>query len=505
MNIKNNPGSSYNNKKLAIISTNETLINNINEIIHSPDDIIKEPDLDSFLKNSVVNFKNTGFIICDIDSFNCDRAAGESGDFLKKFADGFSKEKNYGKDFQPPIIFTFSKFKSHIFENSILNAEYEKFLGFFKIDEISETNDRLFSLIRNYLYPTYFNEGYTEIGKIFINDFKEIDDLKKFYNTNKSASLFIGKNREEMLRLRADIIQNKDEIKKMVTTVIAKEINTGKYDLYKHLDSFKKDADIKKRISNYFEKKEKDWNGYSILILGDTGVGKSLVVRWIVNFLNEMFKTEIEYNIKDSSLNCSNLNPNTFESEFFGSLEGAATDIKNSPGMVLGSTGNVLFLDEIGALDMRCQAKLLTYLQDFQFRPFGYQGTPLFIPNIIVAATNEKINDETLFRKDLYHRFKTIIKILPINERHEVLDILIDYVFQNPFINPVIKTESKNGENSLQHRIKYIDTAAYESLKKHKYPGNFRELEAVIREACARAIYENSSVIKPKHLSLLSA
>ena len=205
-------------------------------------------------------------------------------------------------------------------------------------------------------------------------------------------------------------------------------------------------------------------NDVSVLITGDTGVGKEVVAK------------EIHYKGKRKDqpyvcVNCAAIPETLFESEFFGYEKGAFTGALNKRkiGMFEKASGGTLFLDEIEALQLSMQAKLLRTLQEKTIRRIG--GVEEIKCDVrIIAASNkdmlEMIRDGQ-FREDLYYRLNIIsIKIPPLRERKE--DIL------------PLSEEFLGRFNRKYAKEKYLKASAVKALENYAWPGNVRDLEHAI-------------------------
>lgn len=508
-------------KYAAVISSN---VDNIKcfELFQKnnfPDSMLIFNKFDGDFSTALKNY-DIGFIIYDIT--NADNS------ILEKFYKIIDKKYKSMQNF-PPVIFAVSEFKIKMLEEQVVDANYPKFYGLFQIAEIIDPvkNEKLVELIKNYLDNFENIENIFKTGSECKIEITSVKELNEFYRKNKFSSLFIGKNRYELLRLRNELI--KLNMNKLFENMKSELEKNECYIENNQLKFIRDMEDPKFKVPGYFTRKNKIWNGFSILIKGETGTGKSLVVDWIKEFLNKMCSFKRPMDVK--GLNCSNYTSELFDSAFFGCLDKAATDVSRKTGIVLNSIGNIMFLDEVGQLLPQCQAKLLIYLQNYEISPLGYSGNALYIPNFVVAATNEAIdpendlNDEdrkngknssSNFREDLYHRFKFKLEILPLRKRREDLKVLIDYVMQNPEINPLVEIDYKRHAEILKNQnyvvlagadesmfiyaVCGIDPDALNMFLKYDYPGNFRELELVLRDAVSNAVYENSRVIKMRHL-----
>lgn len=160
--------------------------------------------------------------------------------------------------------------------------------------------------------------------------------------------------------------------------------------------------------------------------------------------------------------------------------------------MFIGHCGETVFLDEIGDMDPVCQTRLLTYMDEGKIQPRGMTNQ-VPAPCFLIAATNKNIDAATSgFRRDIVHRFDHIIKIPPMRERKQDLRLLISLTLQREHINPAdIKGEKR--------RVEYISLDAIRYLEGYDFPGNFRELEFILRGAVNSAFAEGSSCLCLRH------
>ncbi len=206
----------------------------------------------------------------------------------------------------------------------------------------------------------------------------------------------------------------------------------------------------------------------TVLITGESGTGKELMAKAIHNLSLRRGNPLV-------TLNCSALPDSLLESELFGYEKGAFTDaVKDKPGRFALAEKGSLFLDEIGDISPRMQAKILRVLEDRIYEPLG--STKSFKADIrFIAATNhdiEKLAKEGKFREDLYYRINVIkIDIPPLRERKEDIPLLADRFIHNNNI-----TSGKD--------ITGISREAMSILMNHDYPGNVRELENILEHAC---------------------
>lgn len=203
----------------------------------------------------------------------------------------------------------------------------------------------------------------------------------------------------------------------------------------------------------------------SVLIYGESGVGKELFAKAI-------------HNLRESdgapfvAINCGAIPHGLFESEIFGYERGAfsGADQKGKKGKVEMAKGGTLFLDEIAEMPLEMQVKILRLLQEKKFYPVG--GTKeLEIDFRVVAATNRDLKElvkEGKFREDLYYRLNVVnFTIPPLRERPEDIIELTHYFLYE------ISTKYKRP-------IHGISQAVMQSLLQHSWPGNIRELKNII-------------------------
>ncbi|MEA5368379.1 nitric oxide reductase transcriptional regulator NorR [Vibrio parahaemolyticus] len=205
----------------------------------------------------------------------------------------------------------------------------------------------------------------------------------------------------------------------------------------------------------------------SVLVMGETGVGKELVANAIHHRSNRADKTLVY-------LNCAALPESVAESELFGHIKGAFTGaISNRKGKFEQADGGTLFLDEVGELSLELQAKLLRALQYGDIQRVG-DDRHIRVNTRIVAATNRVLHEEVTtgrFRADLYHRLSVFpIRVPPLREREEDVVLLAGFFAE--------QLQSKLGLNSIRFSPDLI-----QALKQYSWPGNVRELEHMIKRA----------------------
>ncbi|RXT08763.1 sigma 54-interacting transcriptional regulator [Ammoniphilus sp. CFH 90114] len=202
----------------------------------------------------------------------------------------------------------------------------------------------------------------------------------------------------------------------------------------------------------------------TVLIVGETGVGKGMMARYIHQESSRSKNKLIE-------VNCGAIPENLIESELFGYERGAFTGAnkEGKKGVIELADKGTLFLDEIGELPLSTQVKLLQFLQDNTFRRVG--GSELIqVDTRIIAATNQELPrlvKEKKFREDFYYRLNVVpITIPPLRHRSEDISILIQF-FVSSF-------------NSKYGLHKQLHEDIYPMLCQYAWPGNVRELENLI-------------------------
>lgn len=206
--------------------------------------------------------------------------------------------------------------------------------------------------------------------------------------------------------------------------------------------------------------------GFNVIVCGETGVGKELVVARLYQKSNRSGKPFVK-------VNCAALPDTLLESEMFGYERGAFTGaIRTRRGKFEQAHEGVLFLDEIGDMSLPLQSKLLHVLQGGDFTPLGSEK-PFKTDVWVIAATNRNLKKDVEsgnFRNDLYYRLSTLsIYIDPLRRRPEDVPILIDYY-----------TRRYNRELSRNEPVR-LSPEAIAKLSSYPWPGNVRELQNVLQ------------------------
>ncbi|MCB1021276.1 MAG: sigma 54-interacting transcriptional regulator [Bryobacterales bacterium] len=223
----------------------------------------------------------------------------------------------------------------------------------------------------------------------------------------------------------------------------------------------------------------------AILVLGESGVGKDVLARYLHSHSRRGDAPFL-------AVNCAAIPETLLESELFGYEKGAFTDARaQKKGVFDLAHGGTVFLDEIGELQPHIQAKLLRVLEDQTFRRLG-GVRDVSVDLRIITATNRNLAqavEDKSFREDLYYRLNVItISIPPIRERKE--DIL-------PLVEFFIRLYNKRFEREVQG----VTEETRKLLLAHDWPGNVREIRNAIERAM---VLEESDHLQPESLSLES-
>lgn len=288
------------------------------------------------------------------------------------------------------------------------------------------------------------------VGKVLFRDVSEVDELLK---------------QTEHLKEQLEYYKNE----------LAKERKT-KYSLDNIIGQSRVIAVLKELAGKCAK------SSSTVLIRGESGTGKELLARAIHNLSPRRNNPLIK-------VNCAAVPENLLESELFGYEEGAFTGAKKGGklGKFEQARGGTIFLDEIGDMPVKMQAKLLRVLQEKEIERLGSTGT-VKVDVRVIAATNRNLEEliaEGRFREDLFYRLNVISLEMPsLRSRKEDIHLLVDFLVQKLCKNMGIGRKA-------------ISPAAYDILFRYSWPGNVRELENVLERALN--VIDNDT-INPEHL-----
>jgi two-component system response regulator HydG len=210
----------------------------------------------------------------------------------------------------------------------------------------------------------------------------------------------------------------------------------------------------------------------SILITGETGVGKERLAQWLHAHSQRASRAFVP-------VNCAAFPDTLLDTHLFGYARGAFTGaVHESAGLFEVAGGGTLFLDEIGDVSPAMQAKLLRVLQEREVHRVGeWRHRPIDVR--LIAATNRRLEDEIAqgrFRRDLFHRLRVVgLHIPPLRERPGDLRILARDLLESAAAR-------------LHRSVSGYASDAWGCLLRYEWPGNVRELENAIEEACTLAL-----------------
>jgi transcriptional regulator with GAF, ATPase, and Fis domain len=221
----------------------------------------------------------------------------------------------------------------------------------------------------------------------------------------------------------------------------------------------------------------------TVLITGESGVGKELVARAIHDNSPRAGNAFV-------AVNCGAMPETLLEAEMFGHEKGAFTGADSQkPGRFEVANGGTIFLDEIGELYLPLQVKLLRVLQEKSFERVGGHR-PVRTDARVIAATNKDLKEEVgagRFRKDLFYRLHLVqIHLPPLRERKEDIPILVRHF--------VHKANLEMGR-----QVKGVTEEAMKRLESYPWPGNVRELEHQIKRAM---VLSREDVLSEHHFDL---
>jgi len=354
-------------------------------------------------------------------------------------------------------------------------------------DGLIVVNKKGIVTMTNQAFSSFFDQAPEDmVGK----PITEIYDNPKFIEVLVTAQPVIGYihdlNGHEIIASRVPIMQD-GKIVGALGKVVFKDVNEL-YALTKKIDSLRSELDYYKKTVSQNNSSALELlhgrnhimtslvqttlrvakSGSTVLLRGESGTGKEL---FALLLHAQSSRSEGPF-IK---VNCAAIPENLLESEMFGYDEGAFTGARK--GGMIGkfelANGGTLFLDEIGDMEMSMQAKLLRVIQEREVERLGSNKSRK-VDFRLVAATNRDLEGmirDKQFREDLYYRLNVVtLTIPPLRERIDDIGILI-------------KTFIKKFNLQFAQSVTGISDEAKDVLKKHRWPGNIRELENIIERA----------------------
>ena len=303
---------------------------------------------------------------------------------------------------------------------------------------------------------------------------KEAEILRKKNKELETKNKLIEKQKEE-LQDALDKLHHSEIKYKFVSSELNKQIGS----------TLIGESEIIKKIINLISIVAKS-DTTNVLISGESGTGKEIVAHNIHKFSKRSKKNFY-------SVNSAAIPDALFESQFFGYEKNSFTGAASTRiGWFEIADKSTLFLDEIGTMSIRQQAKLLRVLEEHKILRIGsLKEIPVDVR--IICATNinllQKVNEHS-FRDDLYHRLSSfVIHIPPLRERKEDIPLLVRH-----FVKMFTKT--------LNKKISRIDDKVHLELMNYDFPGNVRELRNLVERA---VLISDSSTLKPEHFVIPKA
>ena len=274
-------------------------------------------------------------------------------------------------------------------------------------------------------------------------------------------------------------------------------------DLKEKLEEIKKDKKVYLNELNYLRRREMETNligksagmrkvrksikqvsktDATVLITGESGVGKEVVAK-------EIYKNSLRKDKTYIKINCAAIPETLLESELFGYEKGAFTGAQQKGKIGLLETANhgTILLDEIGDMPLVLQSKILRVIQEKEIMRLGSTES-MKLDIRIIAATNQNLQEQIkkgTFRKDLYYRLNVFsIRVMPLRERREDIPILACYFLEK--------------YNKKYKKHKKFENSAIRELQCYDWPGNIRELENIVERL---SILDDNTDIRGKDVA----
>lgn len=280
--------------------------------------------------------------------------------------------------------------------------------------------------------------------------------IKNAVNATKEGAFgyFVKGNDPEELFVEVDKVKRLSVLKKENKILWDQQHNTN-YVLNTYNKKFMHALNVAKKVAA---------SDVSVLLIGESGVGKEVIARYIHKKRNSQTGHFI-------AVNCHAIPENLLEAELFGHEKGAYTGADEKRiGKFEAAHKGTLFLDEIGEMSVSVQAKLLRSVETKLIERVG-SNKLINVEVKLISATNKNVNSEIAkgnFRKDLFYRINAItIEIPPLRERKEDIQMLINHF--------LTKSKIEQKKNIIE-----IEDDVMDFLKSYDYPGNVRELKNII-------------------------
>ncbi len=269
-------------------------------------------------------------------------------------------------------------------------------------------------------------------------------------------ALEVGRLQDEIVSLRKHLLSDKLENEEAFQSIITK--SKSMYAIFHYIEAVAR-------------------SHRPVFITGETGVGKELIARAV--------HTASGLDGEHIAINVAGLDDTMFSDTLFGHKKGAFTGAdRDREGVIVRAAGGTLLLDEIGDLSMSSQVKLLRLLEERIYYPLG-SDLPEKSDARIIACSNhdiEKQIQEGRFRKDLYYRLCAHhVHIPPLRERPEDIPLLLDHFLDD-------------ASSSLKKHKPEITTELISVLSGYQFPGNIRELQAMVHDAVAQCKGQKLSI-----------
>ena len=322
-----------------------------------------------------------------------------------------------------------------------------------------------------------FNSAGRLIGNLCIIDSKRLNDERR---ARSIMEIFAARAAAEIERKRAEdsLRESDEELKQALTEVerLKERLEAENVYLRREVSEAYRDREIIGRSGGVLKVLQQvnqvAGTDMTVLVLGETGTGKELVARAVHGQSERRERPLVK-------VNCSALPGELIESELFGHEKGAFT---GATGRQVGrfelADGGTIFLDEVGDLPLKLQAKLLRVLQEGEFERLG-SGKTIKVDVRVIAATNRDLLQAVQrgrFRVDLYYRLNVYpIRLPPLREREEDIGLLAGVFL-------------REASRRLGRLFEPISEEVLAALKRYEWPGNVRELQNVIERAAVVSI-----------------